>query len=370
MSSDKSPILVVFVPGIMGSSLSFTSKDGYGFSEEIWGKDGQANLNSFHNYPHRLNPRSGDEIKEGEVIPYFENIRLPQSGLKGIPIPGQYDIYGSLMDFCRKQLGLRDGQDKFLPFPYNWLDDNRNTAEKLANFIRDQDHSSRLFLIAHSMGGIVCRLMLAAENNKDIAARTQFFLQIATPVMGSAKAYYSIQRYPKLSPVFDLAWNFRQNKQTYAKLQNALKNCYSLYQLLPHPDVITLYNQQGKGYSCLDQNIWREHHHRYIEAAIAVHQELATFQNKISQFKNLKVRCIFSDQHQTPIVYRINSEDYDIRDNQPIIYADGDDTVSVASARANSIQQYPIQTKLSKHMELCQNPKVHDILKAAFQELL
>ena len=161
MSSDKSPILVVFVPGIMGSSLSFTSKDGYGFPEEIWGKDGQANLNSFHNYPHRLNPRHGDEIKEGEVIPYFENIRLPQSGLKRISIPGQYDIYGSFMNFCRKQLGLRDGQDKFLPFPYNWLDDNRNTAEKLADFIRNQDHSSRLFLIAHSMGSIVCQLMLS-----------------------------------------------------------------------------------------------------------------------------------------------------------------------------------------------------------------
>jgi len=82
--------------------------------------------------------------------------------IKVLPLFGKpYDIYGSFMNFCRKQLGLRDGQDKFLPFPYNWLDDNRNTAEKLADFIRNQDHSSRLFLIAHSMGSIVCQLMLS-----------------------------------------------------------------------------------------------------------------------------------------------------------------------------------------------------------------
>lgn len=107
------------------------------------------------------------------------------------------------MQFCRNNIGLR-AEDDFFPFAYNWLTDNQVTANKLAEFIREKDQTGNYLycLIAHSMGGIVSRLMLANPNNRDLAEKTKLLFQIATPVRGSAKAYYALKRYPNFAPSF------------------------------------------------------------------------------------------------------------------------------------------------------------------------
>ncbi|MGK7942482.1 MAG: hypothetical protein AB4062_20445 [Crocosphaera sp.] len=54
------------------------------------------------------------------------------------------------MDFCTQETGLNLTQGKnFFPFAYNWLADNRETADKLAAYIIDkaQDNNNRFCFI-------------------------------------------------------------------------------------------------------------------------------------------------------------------------------------------------------------------------------
>jgi len=240
------------------------------------------------------------------------------------------------MQFCGKNIGLR-AEDSFFPFAYNWLADNQITANKLAEFIREKDPNGdyRYCLIAHSMGGIVSRLMLANPNNRDLAEKTKLLFQIATPVRGSAKAYYALKRYPILHPVFDQGWQFRQNPQHRADLSKALQSCYSLYQLLPSQEINSLYDEHGNFYASLDPNIWHEDQRKYVDAAIKVHQKLANFDQSISSLNRLKIRCFFSDQHSTPLLYKVDSlTNYDLSEDKPKLSVFGDDTVTCASAIA------------------------------------
>ena len=178
-SSTDSSRLVFFVPGIMGSSLFLDRKTAFGTTqtEQIWGKDFQENVRLFHLHPQYLNPINPNDIKAGVVIPYFENIRLIQLPLPVNPVI----VYQSLMDFCTQEKGLNltEGTN-FFPFAYNWLADNRETANKLAAYIREkeQDKNCRFCFIGHSMSGIIIRLMLL--NNPEIAEKSDLFFQIAS----------------------------------------------------------------------------------------------------------------------------------------------------------------------------------------------
>jgi hypothetical protein len=376
MSVEKPPILVFFVPGVMGSSL-FLQKNTFGRinQEEIWGKNFGVNISLFHGFPNKLNPIDRNDIQAGEVISSFTNIRLPQRFINKIKFPVKdVEVYGTLMQFCRNNIGLR-AEDDFFPFAYNWLADNQITANKLAEFIREKDPKGNYLycLIAHSMGGIVSRLMLANPNNRDLAEKTKLLFQIATPVRGSAKAYYALKRYPILHPVFDQGWQFIQNPQHRADLSKALQSCYSLYQLLPSQEINSLYDEHGNFYASLDPNIWHEDQRKYVDAAIKVHQKLANFDQSISSLNRLKNRCFFSDQHSTPLLYKVDSlTNYDLSEDKPKLSVFGDDTVTCASAIADSNDDslYLIKEGPTDHMGLCQNQKVYDMIKAEFRKEL
>ena len=253
MPSSKSSMLTFFVPGIIGSSLHLkedptdiiprTAIHG----GEIWGKDAVYNLGSLLKRPNLFNP---DNIVPGEVIPYISlskfNIELKR-----------IKVYDPLMNFCNNEdrLGLVEG-NKFFPFAYNWLQDNRQTAKDLAKFIREQDKEgdSHFVLIAHSMGGIVSRLMLLDKENRDIAEKTKLLFQIATPIRGSVKAYRAIKNSPiSLFSPFDKILKKLCNikEKDIVKIKESLEKCPSLYQLLPllPLDSTCLYDENGTAYS-------------------------------------------------------------------------------------------------------------------------
>lgn len=338
----------------MGSSLYLNRTDAYGIKrpEEIWGTDLQANVRFFRQYAHRLNPTAPSFIEPGVVLPYIGKWK-------------RTDVYQPLMEFCsdkRAGLGLTQGKT-FFPFAYNWLADNRETAKKLADFIRSvSNNQDRFCFIAHSMGGIVVRLMLL--ENLDIAQRTNIFFQIATPILGSAKAYYSIKRYPQLNPIFDGAWQFFQKAENRGELQKALERCYSLYQLLPPPQIMSLDDEGGTYYSALDRRVWHSDLHQYVDAAIDVHQKLAQ-----SDRLKVKIKCIYSPNHSTPLRYRVNSENFNIvQEGSP--GAKGDGTVTCASAMAYSEDRTLITTNPCDHMGLCQNENdVYNLIRREWRAI-
>jgi pimeloyl-ACP methyl ester carboxylesterase len=351
MSSDKSPILVVFVPGILGSSLHLKQT-----KEEIWSENTFITLRSLRKHPEKLN---ANDTYAGEVIRSMNFLNTVET----------QEVYAPLMDFCRNNLGLRV-KDKFSPFAYNWLADNMLTAKALAEDIKrlDRENNYRLCLIAHSMGGIVSRLMLL--ENPEIAKRTKLFFQIATPMKGAAKAYDAIKRSPLLlEPHFD---NFRRLLEdalrgNIEKLKKSLERCHSLYQLLPPQDVISLYDVYGTGYSALDPMVWREDLREYVETAQQVHNKLQ------SQALSISIKCIYSDHDKTPIHYLVKAstdpQKFEVIQQMPSLIL-GDNTVTCASAIAYSEKPELVHNSPADHLGLCHNPEVHAKLKTEFGKLL
>jgi hypothetical protein len=370
MPSSKSSTLVFFVPGIMGSSLHLKEDPADIIPRtavhggEIWGKDAGYNLGSLLKRPNLFDP---DNIVPGEVIPYVDFFKLKT-----------IKVYDPLMNFCKNkdQLALVEGNG-FFPFPYNWLQDNDKTAKDLAKFIREQDKKgdSNFVLIAHSMGGIVSRLMLLDKENKDIAEKTKFLFQIATPIQGSIQAYLAIKNSPiSLLYPFDriIKWRYRIKKEHILAIKKSLEKCPSLYQLLP-PDVTCLYDENGTAYSALDHILWDENLHSYIDDAIAVHASLSQSQDKI--MPSIKIHCIYSDHHKTPIHYIVkpcsHPQKFEVIE-QKISSVKGDGTVTCASATAYSRESdnlHLIQGKPSDHLGICHNEKVYAILKSEFNKL-
>jgi pimeloyl-ACP methyl ester carboxylesterase len=353
MSSDKSPILVVFVPGIMGSSLYLKKA-----KQEVWGENIGITIHSLRKHPEKLN---ANDTYAGEVI-------RSMNFLNTVEIQ---EVYAPLIDFCRNNLGLRVG-DQFNAFAYNWLVDNTLTAKALAEDIKrlDDKNNYRLCLIAHSMGGIVSRLMLL--ENPEIAERTKLFFQIATPVTGAAKAYDAIKRSRFLllfEPHFDkfrllLEEALRGDVQ---RLKKTLERCHSLYQLLPPQDVISLYDVYGTGYSALDPMVWAEGLREYFEKAQQVHDKLK------SQALSINIKCIYSDHDKTPIHYLVKAptdpQKFEVIQQMPSLIL-GDNTVTCASAIAYSEEPELVHNPPADHLGLCHNPEVHARLKTEFGKLL
>src|SRR5207249_2997864 len=108
--------------------------------------------------------------------------------------------------------------------------DNRQTAERLADFIREKDErgTRKIYLIAHSMGGIVCRLMLLADES--IASRVEILFQVATPIQGSASAFDTLLRHPRFHWFLDIFWTLshRLNVDQRARLATTLSGFPSL----------------------------------------------------------------------------------------------------------------------------------------------
>ncbi len=350
MADTKQSTLSFFVPGIMGSTLLRTGIGNYGqpIDDEVWGKDMHKNISYLGTNAAVL---AASDIVPGEVL----------SEVVVRPCLTEV-VYGDLLDFCidDKGLALKD-KDNFYTFPYDWRADNRETAQKLASFIRyvDPNKDSSIRIIAHSMGGIVSRLMLLSET--DIAERTSLLVQIASPIKGSANSYYSLKERPVFNHLLDLLLiripqSVRPTRR--ATLLSVLQGFPSIYQLLPPPEMMTIHNQMGDQYPALDINMWPTHLRDHVAAAIDVHQELA--KPLIST-----VKCVYSNKYKTDMSYVVDGQGNIISKGQRVA---GDGSVSCSSAIAytNPAERYLNEGSNSKHIKLCSSDTLFTLLKEEF----
>jgi hypothetical protein len=349
-SSGKQSMLVFFVPGIMGSTLRLRSPGRFGepLDEEVWGTNISSNIDLIASHPERL---ASPYLKPGAVIDYMKGWGPPK------------DVYGTLLEFCtaRTGLALTKGEN-FFPFAYDWRADNRETARKFAAFIRmvDPMEDSRLRIIAHSMGGIVTRLMLLEE--KSISTRTDLFFQIASPIQGSVKAYYTLKKHLRFHWLLDKIWEIchQWDPDRRAQLQHTLQSFPSLYQLLPPPDIKALYDQTGKQYSALDFTVWQRQHEQFLLAALDVH-------NKLTTPLNIRVRCVYACTLATDIFYQVDNH-YTILGIHEDKVGDGTVMGSSAFAHSNLPDRCLIDSSPCNHSQLCQNTQVFALLKREFAE--
>lgn len=101
------------------------------------------------------------------------------------------DVYRPILDDF-EAIGFGDRGDKgpLVIFAYDWRRDLRSTANTLADTLDGLDGSHSIHLVAHSMGGLVCRYILESGHftTRPWFSRIRELITLATPHLGAPKA--------------------------------------------------------------------------------------------------------------------------------------------------------------------------------------
>ncbi|MFC0219538.1 hypothetical protein ACFFJ7_14160 [Pseudochelatococcus lubricantis] len=212
---------VIFVPGIMGTALS--TPDG----QEVWPPTAWETQFGYR----RKADLMRDDLVAGDVI---RNVLC-------------FDFYRPLIRQLSEIGFPEDGADKKLTiFPYDWRLDLETTAGKLAETIakRHDEGATSITLIAHSMGGLISRLVL--ESGKYDAepwfGKIGSFLALATPHLGAPLA---------LARVLGLDSTLGISAADFRDLANDPRYP-SGYQLLPAPGEAACWNIASETLDPLD----------------------------------------------------------------------------------------------------------------------
>lgn len=191
----KTPLPIIFIPGIAGSEL-------YSGSNIVW--------------PIAPLGSRTDLALNADGTPFFNNTHV----IVGDVLRGTaYNFYGGMIDFL-KENGYQEKKNLFL-FPYDWRMDNANhipDLDKLVNQARVQSGSEKVILLAHSMGGLIGRAYVQQHPDK-----VDSLITMGTPWWGAPKVFYGLLN----------GYDF-DNPSVNTKLMKVLaQNWTSAYQLLP-----------------------------------------------------------------------------------------------------------------------------------------
>lgn len=155
--------VAILVPGIMGSELVLP--DG----EVVWPPKVRETLFGY---------RRIEKLQDAAARP----TRI----ISSVSCIGFYDPLQALL----AQLGFKNSGDKLLlEYPYDWRQDLFDLADRLANKL-DSVEADRFVIIAHSMGGLISRLLLETPTYRERAwfPKLKGFLALATPHNGAPLA--------------------------------------------------------------------------------------------------------------------------------------------------------------------------------------
>ena len=214
--------VIVLLPGITGSVLQ---KDG----KDIWALSGGAAVRALTSLGSSIK-----NLKLDDDDPEADDLGDGITATRVIPdthlIPGLWKIdgYGRIAKTIRNEFDIQPGIN-FFEFPYDWRRDNRVHARRLARESwdwlkqwreRSGNDDAKLILIAHSMGGLICRHFIEVL---DGWKNTRLLITFGTPYRGSLNALDFIVNgmKTKLGPV------------TLVNLTELVRSCTAVYQLLP-----------------------------------------------------------------------------------------------------------------------------------------
>jgi pimeloyl-ACP methyl ester carboxylesterase len=214
--------IIILIPGIGGSRLERGGKPIYDLSvgalpRLIWNWVG-GDL-AFH---------GGSSKPDDDVVAtdLFNNQLIP--GWFGV------DDYDGLIDTLKG--AVHDPSRQFFKFPYDWRASNRWAARALDAFARARLHEwqreqggpdARLWLVCHSMGGLVARYFLEHLGGADITRR---LITIATPHRGAPKALNALVNGMGFGPL---------------DFSAVIRSFASTYELLPQAPVVKVSDTSG-----------------------------------------------------------------------------------------------------------------------------
>jgi pSer/pThr/pTyr-binding forkhead associated (FHA) protein len=210
--------IVVFVPGTMGS--------------ELWlGKE-------------RLWPDVRTILRNPEIFRFPSDIPLEPRGIvdEVVIVPNliKLDQYNRLGDYLVEELGYQRGVD-FFEFAYDWRQDVRVSARKLANLIESLPANRPIILIGHSLGTMVSRYYIQRLGGKK---RIERVIMMGGPHQGSLKILTSMLVAPEVLPFGIMGERLRQIVLSFE----------TSYQIIP-PYPLTI-NQAGSQINFLEDETW------------------------------------------------------------------------------------------------------------------
>ena len=209
----------VFIPGIMGTRL--IAADG---EEELWPP---TPLETQFGYE-RVDKLLDDGVRPGTII---RNVLC-------------FDFYQPVLDQLN-ELGFANapGKNRLIEFPYDWRLDLQDLAGQLAATL-DTVEADEIYLVAHSMGGLVTRLMLESGDydERDWFPKIRLFAALAVPHNGAPLA---------LARVLGIDSTLGISGSDFRKIAND-RRYPSGYQLLPAPGEDACWDQTVRDLSPLD----------------------------------------------------------------------------------------------------------------------
>jgi pimeloyl-ACP methyl ester carboxylesterase len=348
--------LVVLVPGFMGSALLYKGpgRSGELAIDYIWSEDLTDIL--FGDAIDRLQypAPTGVQVEPKHI--------LNKLVLHNVPLAGT-EVYATLRRHLAQLADCREGR-MLKEFSYDWRESIEVSAERLVRWIvqvLSENRIKSIGLVSHSMGGLICKLAIASSDVLQKYGR--LLVYIGAPMLGSTKAYFTLQRFPALNSAFStltvfLIYKLREFVDGKAKdrLMQAIRTFPSVYELLPPQwDSPHLLTETGQGKSCVDDELWSEPYRPLVMNARRVQEKLASIQLDIPTWS------IFSSAQPTDQIYQL-------RGNPPYVFngevvktdTRGDGTVTAYSATYGCPHEmrFLVTTGPNKHLDLCRNKDV------------
>lgn len=322
--------IIVLIPGIGGSRLERDGKAIYDLSLKalpslIWNWVGGD-----------LAYRSGSGKPDDGVVAtdLFNNQLIP--GFFGV------DDYDGLC--ASLKAAVRNPEQQFFKFPYDWRASNRWAAEALDTFIRPKLHDwrnsagggdAKLWLVCHSMGGLVARYFLEHLGGAGI---TRHLITIGTPHRGAPKALNALVNGLGLGPL-DFSGVIRSFASTYELLPQypvvrvgesadaplaRVADFFGLASVLPVPNVTGVSTPAPVDLDPLP-NIDPER----LDDALAFHAAIRSpviKRMESGEEAPYKISCFFNRRQATPQSARWSTETLCMSDDSPMPTLPGVDT--------------------------------------------
>lgn len=290
---------VVFVPGFMGSEMWLGR-------ERVW-----PNVKYLFTNPEILRPDSGVPLEPrgilGEVVIVPNLIKMEQ--------------YSRLGDYLVEDLGYERGAD-LLEFAYDWRQDVRLSARKLAEAIENWPIKAPITLMAHSLGTLVSRYYVEKLGGK---RRVERLILMGGPHHGVPKAAAGLVLGPNLLPFGMLGDRLREVMATFL----------TSYQILPtYPCAL---DQNGQPVDLLNEDSW------LTKAQIPLLRQARDFRLELGLHSSVSTLCVFGYGMKTILRLNLQRIGAGWGNWSYALEPGGDSTIPESSAILDKVEIHPVQ---------------------------
>ncbi len=229
--------------------------------------------------------------------------------------------YTRLGDFLEEALGYERGKD-LLEVPYDWRQDMRLSARRVAEAIENWQVSPPIVLVAHSLGTQVARYYVERLGGKNRVGR---LILLGGPNAGTPASLSSLARGPDM--LFGLLGQ---------RLREVLATFPSMYQILP--EYACVVDQAGNNLEPLHEEGW------VSEAQRPLLRDARQFRQELGRASSVPTVSIFGYGIKTTMGLSVQRDEQGVwHKPQPDIQTRGDSAIPESSAVVPGTEIHPVQ---------------------------